>query len=100
MLDEPWQPAILYSPRGVGGLWSDEREDDGAALDDLIGRRRADILRALPGATHDLAVRVGASPAGVSQHLGVLRRAGLARSSRDGRRVVYERTPAGDALLR
>jgi DNA-binding transcriptional ArsR family regulator len=100
MLDEPWQPSVLYSPRGVGALWSDEREDDAAALDDLIGRRRAEILRALPGATHDLAVRVGASPAGVSQHLGVLRRAGLARSARDGRRVVYERTPAGDALLR
>ena len=100
MLEEPWQPSVLYSARGVGGLWSDEREDDGAALDELIGRRRAEILRALPGATHDLAVRVAASPAGVSQHLGVLRRAGLARSTRDGRRVVYERTPAGDALLR
>jgi DNA-binding transcriptional ArsR family regulator len=100
MLDEPWQPSMLYSPRGVGELWDDEPCDDEAALDDLIGRRRAEILRALPGATHDLAERVGASPAGVSQHLGVLRRAGLAQSTRDGRRVVYERTVAGDALVR
>jgi DNA-binding transcriptional ArsR family regulator len=48
----------------------------------------------------DLAQRLGASPAGVNEHLGVLRRAGLVQAARDGRRVLYSRTPTGDALLR
>ena len=51
-------------------------------------------------ATSDLARRLGASAAGVNEHLGVLRRAGLVRTARDGRRVLYSRTPTGDALLR
>jgi DNA-binding transcriptional ArsR family regulator len=100
MLDEPWQPAVLYAPRGVGELWSDERSNETGALDELIGSRRAAILKALPGATNELAARLNASAAGVSQHLGILRRAGLVRSARIGRRVVYERTPAGDAMIR
>ncbi|MCW3063187.1 MAG: transcriptional regulator, partial [Solirubrobacterales bacterium] len=52
-----------------------------------------------PAATIDLAARLGASPAGVSEHLGVLRRAGLVTARRAGRRVVYARSPAGEALL-
>ena len=75
---------------------------DGEALAALLGRRRAAILAALgtPTATSDLARRLGASAAGVNEHLGVLRRAGLVRAARDGRRVLYSRTPSGDALLR
>ncbi|MCW2983959.1 MAG: ArsR family transcriptional regulator, partial [Conexibacter sp.] len=44
--------------------------------------------------------RLGASPAGVSTHLQVLRRAGLVSGRRDGRHVLYGRTRAGDLLLR
>jgi DNA-binding transcriptional ArsR family regulator len=40
------------------------------------------------------------SPAGVSAHLRVLARAGLADATREGRTVLYSRTPTGDALLR
>jgi DNA-binding transcriptional ArsR family regulator len=36
----------------------------------------------------------------VSEHLGVLRRAGLVRAQRDGRRVLYVRTAAGEQVLR
>jgi DNA-binding transcriptional ArsR family regulator len=36
----------------------------------------------------------------VSEHLGVLRRAGLVRAQRDGRRVLYSRTAAGEQVLR
>jgi DNA-binding transcriptional ArsR family regulator len=99
MNDKPWQPSIVYTPRGAGDLWAPVAADDGA-LADLLGTRRAAILRALrrPASTADLARRLGASPAGVSEHLGVLRRAGLVAGRREGRFVVYARTRAGDAL--
>jgi DNA-binding transcriptional ArsR family regulator len=102
MTDEPWQPGLIYTPRGIGTLWAPNEGGDGDALAALLGRRRAAILATLgtPGATSDLARRLGASPAGVNEHLGVLRRAGLVRAARAGRRVLYERTPMGDALLR
>jgi DNA-binding transcriptional ArsR family regulator len=102
MIDEPWQPALIYTPRGVGALWAPPEEPDPGALDALLGRRRAAILRALgaPATTQDLAARLSASPAGVSEHLGVLRRAGLVASQRDGRRVLYARTAAGEQILR
>ena len=101
--DEPWQPAIVYTPRGIGDLWEPSTGADGApAMAALLGGRRAAILTALeaPATTGELAGRLGASPAGVSEHLGVLRRAGLVRATRDGRHVRYVRTPAGSLLLR
>ena len=99
--DPPWQPAVLYRPRGVGTLWAPAAAQDGSALGDLIGARRARPLLALdtPSATIELAARLGASAAGVSEHLGVLSRAGLVDSRRAGRRVLYARTALGDALL-
>jgi DNA-binding transcriptional ArsR family regulator len=102
MIDEPWQPSLIYTPRGVGQLWAPPEEADPAALDALLGRRRAAILRALrvPASTQDVAERLSASPAGVSEHLGVLRAAGLVRAQRDGRRVLYARTAAGEGVLR
>jgi Family of unknown function (DUF5937)/Helix-turn-helix domain len=102
MIDDPWQPGVIYTPRGIGMLWAPDEDGDREALDALLGRRRAGILATLdaPAATTDLAQRLGASPAGVNEHLGILRRAGLVRAARDGRRVLYERTPMGDALLR
>jgi hypothetical protein len=102
MFDDPWQPALIYTPRGLGSLWAPPADGDGEALAALLGRRRATILATLgtPAATTDLARRLGASPAGVSEHLGILHRAGLVHAARDGRRVLYSRTPTGDALLR
>jgi DNA-binding transcriptional ArsR family regulator len=102
MVDEPWQPGLIYTPRGVGMLWAPDEGRDRAAIEALVGRRRAEILASLasPAPTTDLAARLRVSKAGVSEHLGVLRRAGLVRSARDGKRVLYERTPMGDALLR
>jgi DNA-binding transcriptional ArsR family regulator len=102
MIDEPWQPALIYTPVGIGMLWAPDAGCDLEALQALLGRRRAGILVTLatPATTTDLARRLGASPAGVNEHLGILRRAGLVRAARDGRRVLYERSPMGDALLR
>jgi DNA-binding transcriptional ArsR family regulator len=113
MFDPPWQPALIYPPRGVGDLWAparesarhsgaagDEASGRGSALGELVGRRRASILVALgaEATTTELSRRLAASPAGVSEHLGVLRRAGLVRARREGRAVLYSRTAAGDVL--
>ena len=101
MFDPPWQPALIYPPRGIGWLWAPRSPYDGA-LAALLGARRAELLDALDveTTTTELARRLSASAAGVSEHLSVLRRAGLVRSRRDGRAVLYTRTAAGDGLLR
>ncbi|MET7597414.1 winged helix-turn-helix domain-containing protein [Streptomyces sp. NPDC005481] len=67
-----------------------------AALAQLLGPTRAGLLAALsqPASTGDLAARHFLSPATVSYHLGVLRRAGLVTRSRSGRSVLYRRTSA------
>ena len=98
MIDPPWQPAVVYAPRGVATLWEPAEQAPGA-LADLLGRRRAAILTALPATTQELARAHAASAAGVSEHLAVLRRAGLVSGHRDGRAVRYARTAAGDALV-
>jgi DNA-binding transcriptional ArsR family regulator len=99
MFDPPWQPSVIYAPRGVGDLWTPTGEGSDA-LADLVGRGRARILTALAAeaSTTDLAKRLAVSPGGVSEHLGVLRRAGLVRARREGRSVLYSRTASGDAL--
>ncbi len=98
MIDPPWQPAIVYPARGAALLWAPPERDD-EALAALLGRRRARLLRELPATTQELAQRLEASAAGVSEHLGVLRNAGLVEGRREGRAVRYVRTARGDALL-
>lgn len=100
-IDPPWDPALVYPPSGIGDIW-EEAGADGGALESLIGRRRAHILRELdrPAATLDLATRMRVSAGGISDHLSVMRRAGLVTRRREGRRVVYARTLAGDTLCR
>jgi DNA-binding transcriptional ArsR family regulator len=102
MLDPPWQPAIVYAPRGLGTLWEPPRRVRTGALDGLLGRRRARILAELgtPASTSELATRLHASAAGVSEHLATLRRAGLVSAAREGRAMLYVRTEAGDVLVR
>jgi Family of unknown function (DUF5937)/Helix-turn-helix domain len=102
MTDAPWQPSVVYAPPGVAELWAPPARDREAALAGLLGRRRAEVLVALmtPVSTLDLAARLRASPAGTSAHLKALREAGLVTGRREGRAVLYTRTPLGDALLR
>jgi DNA-binding transcriptional ArsR family regulator len=99
MVDLPWQPAVVYPPPGVADLWAPEERDEGA-LGGLLGRGRARVLLGLdrPASTQELAQRLQASAGGISEHLSVLRRAGLVAGRREGRRVVYSRTTKGDAL--
>lgn len=67
----------------------------------LLGRNKAGLLRALlsPATTTDLAHELGTTPSAVAQHLGILRANGLVVGRRHGRRVVYETTTLGRALL-
>jgi DNA-binding transcriptional ArsR family regulator len=96
----PWQPTLVYPARGVGTLWEPGRPPAPAALAALLGKVRASVLLALDGprSTTDLARELGVSAGGVSQHLAVLRDAGLVHGHRVGRVVLYLRSPAGDTL--
>ena len=61
-------------------------------LKTLANPRRLEILHALAGDPIEvgrLAARIGASQPNVSQHLGVLRAAGVVDAERDGREVRY-----------
>jgi DNA-binding transcriptional ArsR family regulator len=101
MIDEPWQPALIYTPRGVGPCGRRPRTPTPARSRRSSRPPRGDPARAAR-ARHDARPRdaLAASPAGVSEHLGILRRAGLVRAQRDGRRVLYARTAAGEQVLR
>ena len=64
-------------------------------LKTLASPRRLDILHALargPIEVGRLAEAIGATQPNVSQHLGVLRAAGLVEAERDGREVRYRLT--------
>lgn len=77
-------------PHGANGLTA------------LIGPTRAAILTTLtePTTTTVLAGRHSVTPGAVSQHLSVLRSAGLVVSWRQGHSVLYHRTRSGDHLLK
>ncbi|MCX5197158.1 helix-turn-helix domain-containing protein [Streptomyces sp. NBC_00249] len=96
--DEP--PFLVYPSRGVATLWSPAPAADAPALAALLGAPRARLLSALdePLPTVELARRFRVTPSAVSQHLRVLHAAGLVTRARDGRLVLYRRSPLGDQL--
>ncbi|ARP72410.1 ArsR family transcriptional regulator [Streptomyces pluripotens] len=98
--DPPWQPALVYPARGIGGLWAEPAERTPEALVRLLGRNRAAVLAALdePATTTALAHRLRLAASSVSAHLAVLRDADLLTARRYGHQVWYERTPLGMAL--
>jgi DNA-binding transcriptional ArsR family regulator len=100
--DPPWQPTVAYPARGLGGLWEAPRGTADEALGKLVGRTRADLLSGLaePASTTWLAHRHALAPGTVSEHLGVLRAAGLVTGERHRHEVRYRRTALGDAVVR
>ncbi|MEV5962852.1 winged helix-turn-helix domain-containing protein [Kribbella sp. NPDC051952] len=101
LADNASPPVIAYSARGAGQLWERPVESIVGGLDALIGRSRAAILARLsiPLTTTALADALLLSPGTVSQHLSVLVSAGLCSSRRDGKRVLYARTPRAELLI-
>lgn len=97
----PWQPTLIYPARGVAALWEPQRASPPEALQALLGSRRAEILGALdaPRSTTELSRRLSLGAGSISQHLGVLARAGVVNRHRVGRVVLYARSPAGEALV-
>jgi DNA-binding transcriptional ArsR family regulator len=101
VVDEPWQPTIVYPVRGVAELWRPAVQPP-EALARLLGRTRARVLAVLehPVSTMAVAAQLELSPAGASRHLIALRDAGLISGGRHGHEVRYGRTALGSALLR
>lgn len=60
------------------------------AVADPTRRALLDLLLDREQSVNELRIRFRISQPAISQHLGVLRRAGLVRSRRDGRRRVYQ----------
>ncbi|MEU9016772.1 helix-turn-helix domain-containing protein [Actinomadura sp. NPDC048394] len=102
--DEP--PLLVYPSRGVATLWrpaEDPRDiggTGGGALVALLGAPRARLLGMLgePLPTVEIARRLSVTPSAVSQHLKILHAAGLLARARDGRHMLYRRSPLGDRL--
>jgi DNA-binding transcriptional ArsR family regulator len=80
--------------RGITNI-SDPDSQLFAALADQERRRLLEGLAGGPAPVHVLAASTRISRSAVSQHLAVLRRAGLVRSERRGREVVYFRVNEG-----
>jgi DNA-binding transcriptional ArsR family regulator len=99
-----WQGGVV-SPVAAGvsaaGVSASGISADVAALEALLGPPRARLLGALrsPATTSALALRFGVTPSAVSQHLAVLHSSGLVDRQRTGRRVLYQTSELGLALL-
>lgn len=97
--DPPWPPTLDYAARGIASLWSPQARP-AQPLVRLIGTQRALLLAALtePASTTGLAARCGRPTSSVSEHLAVLRQAGLVTTRRTGRYLQHSRTPLGTTL--
>jgi DNA-binding transcriptional ArsR family regulator len=95
------EPILTYPARGLGRLWEPRGGVPVSPLAEVLGRSRAAILAqlALPMSTTQLAAALELTPPTVSTHLHALQAAGIVRSIRDGRTVVYRRTRLGEQLF-
>ncbi|MEO3861481.1 DUF5937 family protein [Acrocarpospora sp. B8E8] len=97
----PGQPTLTYPARGLATLWEKGFAPDPGALAAVIGGARALILTELdsPLSTTELARRLPYSAGSISEHLSLLRAAGLVTAHRIGRSVLYARSAASESLL-
>jgi DNA-binding transcriptional ArsR family regulator len=101
IIEEPWQPSLIYTPRGAAKLWVSSRSDVKDALVAALGFGRASVLNglAIPRTTTELARQLGVSQGTTSEHLSRLRKAGLVEPHRSGRSVFYRLSREGEQLL-
>ncbi|GAA3288892.1 helix-turn-helix transcriptional regulator [Dactylosporangium vinaceum] len=100
-ISEAEPPMIIYAARGVATLWEPQPLAAPGALAALLGAVRAGLLVTLetPASSTELASRLGVTPTAINQHLRALRDGGLLVGVRDGRSVLYRRSPLGDHLV-
>jgi DNA-binding transcriptional ArsR family regulator len=100
MIDPPYQPMLVYSPRGAANAWLTEAASNDA-LELLLGASSAQILLSLtaPATTLELSRKLKLAAGGVSHHLSKLSEAGLVTAQRQGREVYYHLTNTGEQLL-
>lgn len=99
-LDPAWQPMLMYPTRGTG-LWYSSPPDTSDALEVTLGEGRAKVFLALrdPASTGELAGKLHFTSGAVSQHLALLRRAGLIESFRSGHHVFHRLSERGEKML-
>jgi DNA-binding transcriptional ArsR family regulator len=92
---------VRYPVRGIGLLWDEGTKTSSAGLTQLLGRRRAEILQLVrvPKGTGQLARQLGISDAAASQHLSILRRAGLISTAELGRNRLHTASDLGRRLI-
>lgn len=102
IIGPPWQPTLIYPPRGATGMWLPSPVEPGEALEAALGPGRASVLKGLlvPRTTTEMARQTGTSPGTVSEHLSRLKRAGLVEPHRRGRGVLYRLSHEGESLLK
>jgi len=101
LADPHFRPTLAYAPRGVANLWTSSPAPNGTALEAALSPGRASVLKNLlvPHTTTELAHQLRLSPAAVSAHLSRLKVAGLVETHRNGKRVYYRLSGAGESLL-
>ena len=101
LLETSLPPVLVYPVERPDLPLAGGYPDNRAALAALLGATRADVLGAIGDGrtTTDLARRAGISAASASQHLTILRNAGLVCSRRDRNMVLHTLTPLGIAVL-
>ncbi|MCO8306846.1 ArsR family transcriptional regulator [Streptomyces hygroscopicus] len=98
--DAPHRYAVIYPCAGALAAADPPRAPDPLAR--LLGPARASVLVLLdtPKSTTHLVALTGQTLGSVGRHLRVLREARLVRRRRAGRSVLYDRTAAGEVLVR
>jgi DNA-binding transcriptional ArsR family regulator len=102
LADDRLEPVLVYPIEHDPRVTPEKpRRAGDRSLNDLLGRTRAAVLRAVEagGTTTELSRRSGTSLASASQHATVLREAGLISTCRNGGAVLHTLTPLGMAVL-
>lgn len=98
--EPPAVPTIFYPALGIAEGWFRDEAESLRALGELLGPTRARLILELhtPRSTSQCAGIAAVALSTASHHLGVLRRAGLIDSRRQGGAVLHVRSPLGEAL--